>query len=708
MPGPPHLPARLSFPFPRPTLLLTPREDPPLSTQPTAAAPAAADAAFSTPAWRSINAIRALSMDAVQQANSGHPGTPMALAPAAYVLWTQFLKHDPRHPDWLDRDRFVLSCGHASMLLYSLLHLTGYDLSLDDIKQFRQWGSATPGHPERGHTPGVETTTGPLGQGVGNAVGMALAERLLAARYNTPDQAVIDHRTWAFVSDGDLMEGVASEAASLAGHLQLGKLTLVYDDNRITIDGRTDLSFSEDVGARFAAYGWHVLKVNDGNDLGAIAEAMRAAVAAITRPTLIVLRTIIADPAPTKRDTSEAHGAPLGAEEIRRTREIMGWPDEAFHVPDDARAHMGECVVRGATWHAEWQGQYDAWSADQPGHANDLVNALGNMLPAGWDATLPSFEGVDGLATRQASGASLNALSQAVPTLVGGSADLAGSTGTALKQGGMITATAAGRSIAWGIREHGMGAVMNGMAAHGGFRPYGSTFLVFADYMKPAIRLAALMGLPTIYIFTHDSIGVGEDGPTHQPIEHLAMLRGIPGLVVLRPADAHETREAWRVAMQRTDGPTALILTRQKLPMIASATAAGTALGGYILFEPPTSPQAILLATGSEANVALKAARTLGAEGIPTRVVSLPSWELFRAQSAEYRESVLPASIRARVSIEAASSFGWERWIGDDGEAIALDRFGASAPGEVLFEQFGFTPDHAADAVRRVLARRNG
>lgn len=647
-------------------------------------------------------------MDAVQRANSGHPGTPMALAPAAYVLWTQFLKHDPRHPDWLDRDRFVLSCGHASMLLYSLLHLTGYDLSLDEIRNFRQWGSATPGHPERGHTAGVETTTGPLGQGVGNAVGMALAERLLAARHNTGDQAIIDHRTWAFVSDGDLMEGVASEAASLAGHLQLGKLTLVYDDNRITIDGSTELSFSEDVGARFAAYGWHVLKVNDGNDLGAIADAMRAAVAAVTRPTLIVLRTVIADPAPTKRNTSESHGAPLGAEEIRRTREIMGWPDEAFHVPEEARAHMGECVVRGAAWFAEWQQRYESWSAAQPAGAADLDRSLRHQLPEGWDAGLPTFEGTDGLATRQASGATLNVLSQAVPTLVGGSADLAGSTGTVLKQGGMITATESGRSIAWGIREHGMGAVMNGMAAHGGFRPYGSTFLVFADYMKPAIRLAALMGLPTIYIFTHDSIGVGEDGPTHQPIEHLAMLRGIPGLVVLRPADAHETREAWRVAMERTTGPTALVLTRQKLPMVAAAGAAGTARGGYVLHEPTTAPEAILIATGSEVNVAVKAAQALGTDGIPTRVVSLPSWELFRAQPPAYREQVLPAAVRARISVEAGSSFGWERWIGDLGEAIALDRFGASAPGEVLFEQFGFTPQHAADAVRRVVARRNG
>jgi len=698
----------ITFLLSAPDFRLALREDPPLSTQPTAAATPAADAAFSTPAWRSINTIRALAMDAVQQANSGHPGTPMALAPAAYVLWTQFLKHDPRNPDWLDRDRFVLSCGHASMLLYALLHLTGYDLSLDDIKQFRQWGSATPGHPERGHTAGVETTTGPLGQGVGNAVGMALAERLLAARCNTADMTLIDHRTWAFASDGDMMEGLASEAASLAGHLQLGKLTLVYDDNRITIDGSTDRSFSEDVGMRFAAYGWHVYKVDHGNDLEGIAGAMQAAIDASDRPTLIILRTIIADPAPTKRGTAESHGAPLGAEEIRRTKEIMGWPDEAFYVPDDAREHMGECVARGAEWFAEWQRRQTAWAAANPDRADDLARALEHALPDHWDATLPMFEGVDGLATRQASAAALNALSQAVPTLIGGSADLAGSTGTELKQGGLITATESGRSIAWGIREHAMGSVMNGIAAHGGFRPYGSTFLVFADYMKPAIRLAALMGLPVIYIFTHDSIGLGEDGPTHQPVDQLAMLRAIPNLVVLRPADAHETRQAWRVAMERTDGPTALILTRQKLPMVAAETAAAAARGGYILFDPPAGPKAILIATGSEVNVALQAAQALLADGIPARVVSLPSWELFKAQSAVYRESVLPADIRARVSIEAASSFGWERWIGDEGEAIALDHFGASAPGEVLFEQFGFTPALAAEAVRRVLARRNG
>lgn len=644
-------------------------------------------------------------MDAVQQANSGHPGTPMALAPAAWVLWSRHLRFDPARPDWLDRDRFVLSCGHASMLLYGLLHLTGYDLSLDEIRNFRQWGSATPGHPERGHTPGVETTTGPLGQGIGNAVGMALAERLLAARFNRDGHELINHRTWAFASDGDLMEGVASEASSLAGHLRLGKLVVVYDDNRITIDGSTDLSFSEDVGARYQAYGWRVLRVHAGNDLDAIDAAYREALAHEDRPTLIILRTIIADPAPTKRNTPESHGAPLGADEIARTKAILGWPDEPFHVPAEVGAQIAEFGAAGSRRFAEWEARRLAWAGAHPELARGLDDALAHRLPDGWDRNLPTFDGVDGLATRQASAACLKVLSPAVETLVGGSADLAGSTGVELKSGGRVTATEHGRSIAWGIREHAMGAVMNGLAAHGGFRPYGSTFLVFADYMKPSIRLAALMGLPVLYIFTHDSIGVGEDGPTHQPIDQLAMLRAIPGLVTLRPADAHETREAWRTALARTDGPTALVLTRQKLPMVAAAGAAGAARGGYVLFDPPAGPEAILIATGSEVNVAVDAAKALLVDGIRCRVVSLPSWELFHAQPAEYRESVLPAAVRARVAIEAAASFGWERWIGDAGEAIALDRFGASAPGERLFEEFGFTPARAAEAVRRVLGR---
>jgi transketolase len=534
---------------------------------------------------------------------------------------------------------------------------------------------------------------------------MALAERLLAARFNRDGHEIINHRTWVFASDGDMMEGVASEAASLAGHLQLGKLTVVYDDNRITIDGSTDLSFSEDVSARFQAYGWRVIGVEDGNDLDAIDAAYREALAHEDRPTLINLRTVIADPAPTKRNTAEAHGAPMGAEEIAKTKAILGWPAEPFHVPEDVQAQVATWQARGGELSRAWGDRLAAWAGAHPELNRELDDALHHRLPDGWDATLPSFDGLDGLATRQASAACLNALSPKVETLIGGSADLAGSTGVALRSGGRVTATEAGRSIAWGIREHAMGAVMNGMAAHGSIRPYGSTFLVFADYMKRSIRLAAIMGLPVIYIYTHDSIGVGEDGPTHQPIEHLAMLRGIPGLVTLRPADAHETREAWRTAMQRTDGPTALILTRQKLPMVATGTAPNTARGGCVLFDPPGGAEAILIATGSEVNVALAAARALLTEGIRTRVVSLPSWELFAAQPAGYRETVLPSAIRARVSIEAAARFGWERWIGEAGASIALDHFGASAPGERLFEEFGFTPERTAAAVRQLLGR---
>ncbi|MEZ4412822.1 MAG: transketolase [Gemmatimonadales bacterium] len=663
-------------------------------------------------AWTSINTIRVLAMEAVEQANSGHPGTPMALAPAAYLLWTRHLKHSPRHPDWADRDRFVLSCGHASMLLYGLLHLTGYDLSLDDIRQFRQWGSRTPGHPERGHTAGVETTTGPLGQGIGNAVGMAMAERFLADRFNRPDGVLVDHRTWVLASDGDLMEGVASEAASLAGHLRLGKLTVIYDDNSITIDGRTDLSLSEDVGARFEAYGWRVLRVDDGNDLAAIDAALRDAGAQEERPTLIVLRTVIGDPAPTKRDTSGAHGAPLGAEEIRKTKAILGWPDEAFFVPDAARADMGEVARRGAGVEAAWTARRAAYAATYPTEAAQFAQWLAGKLPEGWDAKLPVF-GVEAKAveTRKASAAALKVLAAALPNLVGGSADLAGSTGTAHGLGGDFGPGTVGQTVHWGIREHAMAACMNGMAAHGGIRPFGSTFLVFSDYMKPSIRLAALMGLPTIYLGTHDSIGVGEDGPTHQPIEQLAMLRAIPNLVVLRPGDANETVEAWRAAIQRQDGPTLLALTRQKLPVLdrgSLGSADGVRRGGYVLFDPPGGAQAIVMATGSELSVALEAAQRLLTEGTRVRVVSLPSWELFAAQPAAYRDQVLPPAIRARVSVEAATSFGWHRWLGDVGEAVSLDHFGASAPGERLFEEFGFTAAHVADTIRRVLLTSQG
>lgn len=662
---------------------------------------------FALPAWRSINAIRALAMDAVEAANAGHPGTPMALAPAAYVLWTKHLKHAPSAPAWADRDRFVLSCGHASMLQYALLHLAGYALPLSELKRFRQWQSKTPGHPERGHTVGVEITTGPLGQGVGNAVGMAMAERALAARFNRPGHPIVDHRTWAIVSDGDLMEGVASEAASIGGHLGLGKLCLLYDDNSITIDGRTELAFSEDVGARFAAYGWHVLRVDDGNDLDALDAAMTAATAESARPTLIVMKTIIADPAPTKRDTSAAHGAPLGAAEVRATKAILGWSDEPFSVPDDVRADLGACSTRGAAMASAWDARFAAYAAAHPDLAAAFAPTMRGELPADWAAHLPTFTPADGnLATRQASHAVLQALAPRLPMLVGGSADLAESTGTKLPMLAAFSKAGAGQVVHWGIREHGMMACLNGLAAHGGIRPYGSTFLVFADYLKPGLRLAALMQLPVIFIGTHDSIGVGEDGPTHQPIEQLAMLRSIPNCLVLRPADATETAEAWKLALGQTTRPTVLVLTRQKLAVLDRrrlGSADGVARGAYILHEPEGGAQAIILGTGSEVHQALAAAELLAGRGVRARVVSMPSWELFAEQSIEYRERILPGAITARVAIEAATSFGWHRWIGDRGVALCLDHFGASAPADRLYQEFGLTATHLADAVQQLL-----
>jgi transketolase len=653
-------------------------------------------------------------MDAVEAAQSGHPGTPMALAPAAYVLWSRFLRHNPADPAWPDRDRFVLSCGHASMLLYSLLHLSGYDLPLEEIKAFRQWGSRTPGHPERGLTPGVETTTGPLGQGLANAVGMAIAERFLAEHFNRSGHQIVDHRVWVFASDGDLMEGVASEAASLAGHVRLGKLTVIYDDNHITIDGDTALTFSEDVQRRFEAYGWHVARVGDGNDLPGIAAALDAGRAETGRPTLVILRTYIADPAPTKRNSADAHGAPLGADEVRRTKEIMGWPPEpAFHVPDDALAHWRTALDRGDALESEWQERWKTYTADHPDLAVEFQRWMSGELPEGWDRALPALTHRDGpLATRQASGLALEAIASVMPNLVGGSADLGGSTGTTLKQGASFGPMSSGRQFHFGVREHGMAAILNGIAAHGGLRPFGSTFLVFSDYMKPAIRLSAIMGLPVVYIGTHDSIGLGEDGPTHQPIEHLAMLRAIPNLVVLRPADAAETVEAWRVALARRDGPTVLVLSRQKLPVLERpplGSVEGVSRGAYTLLDPPGGvPQTILIAGGSELHVALAAARLLQADRVRVRVVSMPSWELFAAQSEAYRNEVLPPSVRARLAIEAASPFGWLRWTTDEGAILAMESFGASAPGERLFQEFKFTPERAADMVRQLLARRHG
>ncbi len=650
-------------------------------------------------------------MDAVEQAQSGHPGTPMALAPAAYVLWSRFLRYHPQHPDWADRDRFVLSCGHASMLLYALVHLSGYDLPLEEIRRFRQFGSRTPGHPERGHPAGVEVTTGPLGQGMGNAVGMAIAERFLADRFNRPGLAVVDHRVWGVVSDGDLMEGVASEAASLAGHLRLGKLNLIYDDNHITIDGDTALSFSEDVGRRFEGYGWQVQHLPDGNDLDAIARALAAAAQETGRPSLVVLRTHIADPAPTKKDTAAAHGAPLGAEEVRRTKQMLDWPLEPpFQVAEEALAWRQAVMARGERLESEWRQLVATWTRQHPALAAEYQRWRDGTLATGWDSSLPGFTPADGkLATRQASAKALNALAATVPNLIGGSADLAESTGAEIKQGGSFSGTTVGRNLHWGIREHGMAACLNGMAAHGGVRPFGSTFLIFTDYCKPAIRLSALMQLPVIYLGTHDSIGLGEDGPTHQPIEQLAMLRAMPNVVVLRPADANEAVEAWRVAMERRDGPVVLALTRQKVPVLDRARfapASGLRQGAYVLYEPAGGPQAILIATGSEVHLAVAAVERLQQEGIRARVVSMPSWELFEAQPREYRDAVLPPAVRARVGIEAGATMGWLRYVTEGGEMLGIDHFGASAPGDVLFREFGFTPELVVQATKRVLNRR--
>ena len=645
-------------------------------------------------------------MDAVEQAQSGHPGTPMALAPAAYVLWTRYLRHNPANPDWPDRDRFILSAGHASMLLYSMLHLTGYEVSAEDLRNFRQFGSRTPGHPERGHTKGVEVTTGPLGQGVGNSVGQGIATRMLAEKFNRPDFPVVNHRIWVFASDGDLMEGVSSEASSLAGHLGLGNIKMVYDDNRITIDGETDLAFTEDRGKRYEAYGWKVLHVKDGNNLAEISSAYDAAIAETTRPVIIIMRTIIADPAPTKKNTPEAHGAPLGAEEVKHTKEIMGWTEAPFVVPDDVRSHMLEVKERGEDQETAWHTLKSEYGKAHRDLAAELDLWLSGTLPRGWDARLPAFAPGDGkVATRQASQSVLNAITPLVTNLVGGSADLATSTGTVIKDGGMMGPRSTGRNIHWGVREHAMGSCLNGLMAHGGLRGFGSTFLIFFDYMKPAVRLAALSRLPVIFIGTHDSIGLGEDGPTHQPIEQLAMLRAMPNVVTIRPGDANETVEAWRIALERTEGPTVLALSRQKLPIIDRSThgpAAGLRRGGYVLQDPQGPFDGILLATGSEVHIALEAARLLTGEGLKARVVSLPSWELFEAQPAGYREEVLPPGTTVRVAIEAAATFGWSRYVGPLGTVLGLDHFGASAPAEDLYREFGLTAERMADAFKRL------
>ncbi len=650
----------------------------------------------------SINTIRALAMDAVELAQSGHPGAPMGLAPAAYVLWTRIMRHDPEDPAWPNRDRFVLSAGHASMLLYAMLHLTGYDLSIQDLRRFRQLGSRTPGHPEYRHTPGVETTTGPLGQGVANAVGMAIAERIQAERFNRPGHAIIDHRTFVICSDGDLMEGISSEACSLAGHLRLSKLVMLYDDNKISIDGPTDIAFGEDVGARFRAYGWNVIGIEDGSDLAAIEDSFRSTAGA-GRPTLIMLRTHIAHGAPSKQDTAAAHGAPLGPEEVAATKRAMGWPqDQPFAVPAEVRHHMQAQAGRGHKLHMNWLLEVARYRREHTEIGGQFV-ALLNGIRRSDPLHMPSFQAGTKTATRKASGAILSAVWEDVPTLAGGSADLSESTDTKPKHASVFTPERAGRFIHFGVREHAMGGILNGMALHGGLRPFGGTFLVFSDYMKPSIRLAALMRLPVIYVFTHDSIGLGEDGPTHQPVEHLAALRAIPGLTVIRPADATETAEAWQIALS-SDGPVALILSRQDLPVLSRANAQkpGVTNGAYILRD-SRDPRLILIATGSEVALALGAADILETQDIPVRVVSMPSWELFESQTASYRRAVLPPDI-PRMSIEAAATFGWSRWTGNPEAVIGIDHFGASAPGSAVMAAFGFSAENVTARAKELLA----
>ena len=654
-----------------------------------------------------IDTIRTLSIDAVQQANSGHPGAPMGAAPMAYVLWTRFLRHAPTHPDWPDRDRFVLSAGHASMLLYSLLHLTGYDLPLEELKAFRQWGSRTPGHPEWGLTPGVEATTGPLGQGFANAVGMAIAERRLAAEFNRDEHDIIDHRTFVIASDGDMQEGIASEAASLAGHLRLRKLTVLYDDNGIQLDGPTSMAWSEDVPKRFEAYGWHATRVADGNDLGAIEAAITEALGD-DRPSLIAVRTHIGFGSPNKQDSQKAHGSPLGPDEVRLTKEAYGWdPDKTFYVPDEARAVFRGAIKAGDELVADWERRLGAYDDAHPRLAADLRRRLSGRLRQDWDADFKTYEAGTEVATRNASQDAIQAVAGSVPELFGGAADLSESNLTDVKGEPNFSADEPGRNLRFGVREHGMGGIANGIAYHGGFIPYDATFLTFSDYMRGAVRLSALSGLHVIHVWTHDSVGLGEDGPTHQPVEHYAALRAIPNLWFVRPADANETSAAWALAIERRGGPVALALTRQKLPVLAGTAdkaREGVQRGGYVLRDAEGgAPKLILIATGSELQLAFGAADALEDDGIPTRVVSLPCWERFEAQDGSYRDEVLPPSVRKRLSVEVGVSLGWERWVGDEGAVIGLDHFGASAPAGTIFEHFGFTVARVAEVGRRVV-----
>jgi len=674
-----------------------------------------------------INAIRFLSIDAVQKANSGHPGLPMGAAPMAYVLWTRFLKHNPANPQWWDRDRFLLSAGHGSMLLYSLLFLTGYDLPLAQIQQFRQWGSLTPGHPERGLTPGVETTTGPLGQGFANGVGMAIAEAHLAARYNRPGCEIVNHFTYSIVSDGDLMEGVASEAASLAGHLKLGKLIYLYDDNRVSLAGSTDLSFSEDHALRFGSYGWHTMTVEDGNDLTSIEHAIREAQAQKRRPSLILVRTHIGYGSPHKQDSFESHGSPLGAEEVKLTKQNLGWPpDPPFYVPEKALSHFRQSTARGTLAESEWKAKFAEYSDHYPDLAQEFQQAMKGELPKNWAADIPSFPAdAKGIATRAASGKVIHAVGSKLTALVGGSADLNPSTHTVIKGEGDFENPDfkpadvqgktggvwgyEGRNLHFGVREHAMGSIANGMGAHGGVIPYAATFFVFSDYMRPPIRLASIMGLGVIFIFTHDSIGVGEDGPTHQPVEHLAALRAIPDLTVIRPCDANETAVAWRVAIESRHRPVALILTRQEVPTLDRArygSPEGLERGAYVLADSPgEKPDLILMATGSEVGLIVAAQQKLAEKGIAARTVSMPSWELFDAQSQEYKDKILMPEVSARLAVEAGISQGWQRYVGDRGEVVGMDRFGASSPAKVLFEKFGYTVENVVNRAMRLIGK---
>jgi transketolase len=672
-----------------------------------------------------INTIRILSADAVQNANSGHPGMPMGAAAMAYTLWTQFLKHNPKDPHWFDRDRFVLSAGHGSMLLYSLLHLTGYDVSLDDLKQFRKWDSKTPGHPERAHTAGVEVSTGPLGQGFSNGVGMAIAEAWLAARYNRPGHRIVDHYTYAICGDGDLMEGITQEAASLAGHLRLGKLIYLYDRNHITLAGATDLVFTEDVAKRFDAYGWHTRPVADGNDTEEVAKAIREAQQETGRPSLILVRTHIGYGSPKKQDTFGSHGSPLGEDELAATKTALGWPTtDKFYVPQESVDYFRQAVSKGAKVQKDWSERFQAYKSAFPKEAAEFEMIVAGKLPADWNADLPKWQLTDkAIATRVAGGQALNGLAKRIPNIIGGSADLNPSTNTALKgmgdfqppeYAGPGTQGAVGgewgyggRNIAFGVREHAMAAAVNGMAAHGGVLPFGATFMVFSDYMKPSIRLASMSGLKCVYVFTHDSVGVGEDGPTHEPVEQLAGLRAIPGLNVMRPADPNETAEAWAFAV-RHNGPSLLALTRQSVPHLdrSNARNADVSKGAYILSEAEGgAPDVILIGTGSEVSLCAKAQEKLKNYGVKARVVSMPSWNLFEAQDAAYRESVLPKAIRKRVTVEAGSTLGWQKWAGDEGTVIGLDRYGASAPGGEILRNLGFTAEHVTAAALRLLGR---